>query len=42
MLNHFKTAILLGSLGGILIIIGALLGGQEGMTIALVFAVITN
>ncbi len=42
MLNHFKTAILLGSLGGILLVIGALLGGQQGMTIALVFAFITN
>jgi heat shock protein HtpX len=42
MLNHFKTAILLGSLGGLLLVIGALLGGQQGMMIALIFAVITN
>ncbi len=42
MLNHFKTAILLGTLGGVLLVIGALLGGQQGMTIALIFAIITN
>lgn len=42
MQNHFKTALLLGALGGILLSIGALLGGQQGITIALVFAIITN
>jgi len=42
MQNHFKTALLLGALGGIMLSIGALLGGQQGITIALVFAIITN
>ncbi len=42
MQNHFKTALLLGALGGVLLSIGAILGGQQGMTIALVFAIITN
>jgi len=42
MQNHFKTALLLGALGGVLLSIGALLGGQQGMTVALVFAIVTN
>jgi len=42
MQNQFKTALLLGALGGVLLSIGALLGGQQGMTVALVFAIITN
>jgi len=41
-LNQLKTAVLLGVLSGILLLIGALLGGQQGLTIALMFAVLMN
>lgn len=41
-LNQLKTALLLGVLSGILLLIGALLGGQQGLTIALVFAILMN
>lgn len=40
--NNFKTAGLLGLLGGLFIAVGALLGGQSGATLALGFAVLFN
>ncbi|MEW5807368.1 MAG: zinc metalloprotease HtpX [Acidobacteriota bacterium] len=42
MANSFKTAILLGLLTGLILVVGSLLGGQQGMLIALVFAGIMN
>jgi heat shock protein HtpX len=42
MANTFKTAILLGALSGLLLMIGQLLGGNQGLVIAFVFAVVTN
>ena len=41
-MNAIKTAVLLGSLSGLLILVGRLTGGQQGMTIALVIAVGMN
>ncbi|MBY0505919.1 MAG: zinc metalloprotease HtpX [Bryobacteraceae bacterium] len=41
-MNAIKTAILLGSLSGLLILAGRIAGGQQGMTIALVIAVGMN
>ena len=41
-MNALKTALLLGSLSGMLILAGRLAGGQQGMTIALVMAVGMN
>jgi heat shock protein HtpX len=40
--NTLKTTLLLGLLSGLLLAIGGLLGGQGGMTIALIFAAIMN
>src|SRR5215213_5378664 len=40
--NNFKTVLLLGSLTGLILFIGHLLGGPTGVVIALVFATITN
>jgi heat shock protein HtpX len=40
--NTFKTAALLAALGGLLVFIGGLLGGQTGMVMALVFAIALN
>lgn len=37
-MNGLKTALLLGALTGALLVFGALLGGQAGMAVALVFA----
>ena len=42
MFNQFKTALLLGILTGILLVIGGLVAGQAGLTVALVFAVLMN
>lgn len=36
--NQLKTALLLGGLTGILLLIGSLVGGRAGLTIALIFA----
>ncbi len=36
--NQLKTVLLLGSLTGLLLLIGALAGGKAGLTIALIFA----
>jgi heat shock protein HtpX len=41
-INQLKTVFLLGILSSILLVIGALIGGQEGLTIALIFAVLMN
>ncbi len=40
--NTFKTALLLTLLSGLLLLIGELLGGQSGLLIAFVFAVVMN
>ncbi|MBI2835909.1 MAG: zinc metalloprotease HtpX [Acidobacteria bacterium] len=40
--NAAKTALLLGALSGLLLVIGQLLGGQTGLVFAFVFAVIMN
>lgn len=40
--NSFKTAILLGALSGLVIMIGGALGGQTGLVIALGFALVMN
>ncbi len=40
--NSIKTALLLGALSGLLLVIGDLLGGRSGLMIAFVFAVVMN
>jgi heat shock protein HtpX len=40
--NGLKTALLLGSLSGLLLVIGDLLGGANGLMIAFIFALIMN
>jgi len=40
--NGLKTALLLGALSGLLLVIGQLLGGANGMLIGLIFAVVFN
>ena len=40
--NGLKTALLLGLLSGLLLVIGQLLGGQNGMLIGFIFAVVMN
>ena len=42
MFNQFRTALLLGLLGGLFLLVGGLLGGQQGLIIALVFAIVMN
>ena len=42
MSNGLKTALLLGSLSGLLLVIGEVLGGADGLMLAFVFAVIMN
>ncbi len=42
MMNTLKTTLLLGLLSGLLLFIGNLLGGSQGRTIALGFAVLMN
>ncbi len=41
-MNTLKTALLLGALTAVLVVGGAALGGQRGMTLALVMAVVMN
>jgi heat shock protein HtpX len=41
-MNNLKTVLLLGLLSGIFLIVGGVLGGQQGMLLALVFAGIMN
>jgi len=40
--NQFKTVILLGALTGILLWVGNLVGGPQGLTVALIFSIIMN
>jgi len=42
MFNQFKTVILLAALSGLLLLIGNILGGATGLTVALIIAVIMN
>ncbi|MGH9403503.1 MAG: protease HtpX, partial [Terriglobia bacterium] len=42
MWNNFKTTILLAGLTGLLLAIGDLWGGKQGLTIALIFAAVMN
>src|SRR5262249_44160007 len=42
MSNALKTALLLGLLSGVLIVIGDLFGGSNGVVIALIFAAVMN
>lgn len=42
MKNNIKTVVLLGTLGGLLVGFGALLGGRGGATIGLLFAAVIN
>src|SRR5262252_2024392 len=42
MSNTFKTAMLLGVLSALLLLIGQLLGGTQGLVIGFLFAVVTN
>jgi len=41
-MNQFKTVILLAALGGLLVVIGAFIGGKSGATIALFIAIALN
>jgi heat shock protein HtpX len=40
--SQLKTVVLLGALGGLLVAVGGILGGQAGLLIALVLAVVLN
>jgi heat shock protein HtpX len=40
--NHFKTVLLLGLMTGLILVIGELLGGSQGLVIALGFAALMN
>lgn len=40
--NRIKTVLLLGALTGLLILIGDLIGGRQGMIVALIFAALMN
>ncbi len=42
MFNKLKTVILLGALTGLLLLVGQLIGGTQGLTIALVFSILMN
>jgi heat shock protein HtpX len=41
-MNSLKTALLLGTLTGLLMLIGGLFGGQQGVVIAFVLAMVLN
>jgi heat shock protein HtpX len=41
-MNTMKTALLLGALTGLLMLIGGLFGGQQGVVIAFIFAMVMN
>ncbi len=41
-MNNLKTALLLGSLTGLLMLIGGYFGGQHGVVIAFIFAMVMN
>jgi heat shock protein HtpX len=40
--NYFKTALLLGVMTGLILVVGRAIGGQQGMLLALVFAGVMN
>jgi heat shock protein HtpX len=40
--NYFKTALLLGMMTGLILAVGGVLGGRQGMIVALVFAGVMN
>ena len=40
--NQIKTVLLLGALTGILLVIGSLIGGRSGLTVAFIFAILMN
>ena len=40
--NYLKTALLLGVLTGLILVVGRALGGEQGMILALVFAAVMN
>ena len=40
--SALKTAVLLGGLSGLFLLIGGALGGQSGLAIAFVFALVMN
>ncbi len=40
--NYFKTALLLGVMTGLILVVGRALGGQQGMLLALAFAGVMN
>jgi heat shock protein HtpX len=42
MANGLKTTLLLGALSGLLLVIGDLVGGQQGLIMALIFAALMN
>ena len=42
MANGLKTALLLGALSGMLLLIGEYLGGQQGLILAFAFAALMN
>src|SRR2546428_6423346 len=42
MTNYVKTAVLLGLMTGLVLVIGQLIGGSSGMLVALIFAAIMN
>lgn len=41
-LNQFKTVVLLGLLTGLLLVVGQLIGGANGLTIALILSIVMN
>ena len=41
-MNYFKTFLLMLVLTGILIVAGGVIGGEQGMIIALIFAAVMN
>ena len=42
MINQLKTAALLGLLTGLMLVVGSLIGGKGGLTVALIFAGLMN
>src|SRR5580698_973474 len=42
MSNALKTALLLGLMSGVLLLLGEALGGAQGLIIGFIFAVVTN
>ncbi len=40
--NRLKTAVLLATLSGLLMLVGGLIGGKDGITAALILSIIIN